>query len=63
MTAKTAQAPAANANLNANLFAALRAAFPADLDATAIEPADGPGAPAFYTWRDLDRATAQVPAS
>ncbi len=60
MTAKTAQAPAANANLNANLFAALRAAFPADLDATAIETADGPGALAFYTWRDLDRATARI---
>ena len=64
MTAKTAQAPAHNAhidaNRNANLFAALRAAFPADLDATAIETADGPGAPAFYTWRDLDRATARI---
>ena len=64
MTAKTAQASASNAhidaNLNANLFAALRAAFPADLDATAIETADGPGAPAFYTWRDLDRATARI---
>ncbi|MGI9153080.1 MAG: AMP-binding protein, partial [Rubrivivax sp.] len=64
MTAKTAQASAYNAhidaNRNANLFAALRAAFPADLDATAIETADGPGAPAFYTWRDLDRATARI---
>ena len=56
MTAKTAKAPAANANL----FAALRGAFPADLDATAIETADGPGAPAFYTWRDLDHATARI---
>ena len=43
-----------------NLFAALRGAFPADLDGTAIETADGPGAPLFYTWRDLDRATAQL---
>ena len=30
-----------------NLYAALRAAFPADLDATAVETADGAGAPAF----------------
>lgn len=45
---------------NQNLFAALRAAFPADLDAVAIETADGPGAPLFYTWRDLDRATAMI---
>ena len=43
--------------MNSNLFAALRGAFPADLDATAIEAADGGG---FYTWRDLDRATAMI---
>ena len=46
--------------MNQNLFAALRAAFPADLDATAIETADGPGAPRFYTWRDLERGTAML---
>ncbi len=45
---------------NANLFGALRAAFPADLDTTAIETADGPGAPHHYSWRDLDRATAMM---
>jgi len=45
---------------NDNLFAALRSAFPADLDATAIETADGPGAPRRYSWRDLDRATAMI---
>lgn len=28
--------------MNQNLFAALRAAFPADVSATAIETADGP---------------------
>ena len=44
---------------NQNLFAALRAAFPADLDATAIETGDTP-APLFYTWRDLDRASARI---
>ncbi len=45
---------------NHNLFAALRAAFPADLDATAIEVADGPGAGGCYTWRDLDRGSAML---
>src|SRR5512139_1849683 len=45
---------------NGNLFAALRAAFPGDLDAVAIETGDGPGAPLAYTWRDLDRASAMI---
>ena len=44
--------------VNANLFCALRAAFPADLDTIAIETADG--APLYYTWRDLDRGTAML---
>ncbi len=44
---------------NQNLFAALRAAFPAELDATAIETCDTP-APLFYTWRDIDRASARI---
>ena len=39
-----------------NLFAALRAAFPADLDAVAIETDNG----LFYTWRDLDQGTAKL---
>ncbi len=42
-----------------NLFIALREAFPADLDATAIEAIDGAGS-GFYTWRDLDRSTAMI---
>ena len=42
-----------------NLFAALRAAFPSDLDATAIETADTP-LPLLYTWRDLERGTAMM---
>jgi malonyl-CoA/methylmalonyl-CoA synthetase len=46
-------------NGSANLFAALRAAFPADLDATAIEVADAE-APLSYSWRDLERATAML---
>ncbi len=43
-------------SLNHNLFAALRAAFPADLDAVAIETDNG----LHYSWRDLDRATAML---
>lgn len=45
---------------NQNLFVALRDAFPRDLDRTAIETADSAGAPLFYTWRDIDRATARI---
>jgi malonyl-CoA/methylmalonyl-CoA synthetase len=41
---------------NANLLAALRAAFPADLDQVAVETDDG----LRYSWRDLDRATAML---
>lgn len=41
---------------NANLFTALRAAFPSDLDAVAIETDNG----LSYSWRDLDRATAML---
>jgi len=44
---------------NRNLFSALRAAFPADLDAVAIETADTPR-PLAYTWRDLDRGSAMI---
>ena len=43
---------------NANLYSALRAAFPADLDATAIECADG--AALSYSWSDLERGTAML---
>ena len=41
---------------NQNLFVALRGAFPADLDRTAVETDDG----LVYSWRDLERATAMV---
>jgi malonyl-CoA/methylmalonyl-CoA synthetase len=44
---------------NHNLYAALRAAFPADLEATAIETADT-ATPLFYSWRDLERGTAML---
>ena len=39
-----------------NLFAALRAAFPANLDSIAVETDHGLN----YTWRDLDRASAMM---
>jgi malonyl-CoA/methylmalonyl-CoA synthetase len=42
-----------------NLFCALRAAFPDDADAIAIETADTPD-PLYYTWRDLERGTAML---
>jgi malonyl-CoA/methylmalonyl-CoA synthetase len=45
--------------MNGNLFDALRAAFPSDLDSTAIETADTPE-PLRYTWRDLERGTAML---
>ncbi len=41
---------------NNNLFAALRAALPSDLDAVAIEADNGLN----YSWRDLERATAMM---
>ncbi|MCY1166604.1 Long-chain-fatty-acid--CoA ligase [compost metagenome] len=41
---------------NHNLFAALRAAFPASLDSIAVEADNGLN----YSWRDLDRATAMM---
>ncbi len=44
---------------NDNLFVALRAAFPADLQTTAIETADSPE-PLFYSWADLERGTAML---
>ncbi len=49
-------------NQNANLFSALRAGFPADLDRVAIETADAnvDTASLHYTWRDLDRGTAML---
>jgi len=47
---------------NHNLFVALRAAFPADLQSTAIETADSAGTtePLYYSWADLERGTAML---
>ncbi len=41
---------------NNNLFAALRAAFPEDLDTIAVETDNG----LYYSWRDLERGTAML---
>ncbi len=43
-------------NESFNLYQALRAAFPAALDDTAVETDDGQ----FYTWRDLERGSAML---
>ena len=43
-----------------NLFEALRAAFPADLEQIAVETTSPQGEPLLYTWRDLDRASARM---
>jgi malonyl-CoA/methylmalonyl-CoA synthetase len=45
---------------NHNLFAALRAAFPADLDQIAVETADSADEPMHHSWRDLERASAML---
>ena len=42
--------------MNQNLYAALRAAFPNDLNAIAIETDDGLN----YSWSDLERASAMI---
>jgi malonyl-CoA/methylmalonyl-CoA synthetase len=44
---------------NANLFVALRKAFPADLSQVAVQCVDTPE-PLHYTWADLDRASAML---
>ncbi|MEN5179680.1 malonyl-CoA synthase [Comamonas testosteroni] len=45
---------------NDNLFCALRAAFPKDLDAIAVETTSASGEPLNYSWRDLDRMSARI---
>jgi hypothetical protein len=43
---------------HSNLFVALRDNFPDDRDEIAIETCDGPAL--YYTWRDIDRASARI---
>jgi malonyl-CoA/methylmalonyl-CoA synthetase len=47
---------------NKNLFAAVRAAFPENLDAVAIESAESSTGATLrnYTWRELDEQTARI---
>ena len=45
---------------NRNLFAALRAAFPQDLQKWAVEAIGADGASLFYSWADLDRGSARM---
>ena len=42
--------------MNHNLYAALRAQFPSQLDSIAVETDDG----LSYSWRDLERASAML---
>ncbi|HEY3636312.1 MAG TPA: malonyl-CoA synthase [Caldimonas sp.] len=46
-----------SAAANSNLFVALRAGFPEDLDRTAIETVESG---LCYSWRDIERATAML---
>lgn len=48
--------------MNNNLFAAIRAAFPPDLNAVAIESADSATGATLrrYSWRDIDEQTARI---
>ena len=47
---------------NRNLFAAIHAAFPTNLSATAIEAADNASGTTLkhYTWQDIDEQTARI---
>ena len=46
--------------MNHNLFTALRADFPKDMDAVAVESVISADAGLNYSWRDIDRATAMM---
>ena len=45
---------------NANLYAILASGFRADPSACAIEAVDGEGGSLYYTWGDIDRASARL---
>ncbi len=45
---------------DSNLFVALRAAFPVDLDEVAVEAVSPSGEPLNYSWRDLERMSARI---
>lgn len=43
-----------------NLYQALRAGFPSDLDAPAVSTSDEGSVPLHYSWRDLERGSAML---
>ncbi|HPU50899.1 MAG TPA: malonyl-CoA synthase [Burkholderiaceae bacterium] len=45
---------------NANLYSVLAAGFPSDASACAIEAIDAQGNSLYYTWSDIDRASARL---
>jgi malonyl-CoA/methylmalonyl-CoA synthetase len=45
---------------NDNLYAHLRAAFPKELDAVAVETCDGATPGLKYAWRDIERGSAMI---
>ena len=51
-----------DAMTNNNIFAAIRNAFPGNLDAVAIEAADSSSGATLrrFTWRELDEQTARI---
>ena len=56
MSSKPAGAPTNDTLDNANLYCALRASFPTDLEQVAVETDSG----LCYSWRDLERASAML---
>jgi malonyl-CoA/methylmalonyl-CoA synthetase len=52
--------PSATTTTNANLYAQLAANFPADTQACAIEAIAADGTPRYFTWQDIDHATAKL---
>ena len=50
----------AQPHMNHNLYTHLRAGFPADLAATALETIDAGRATATYSWADLEQGSAQM---
>ena len=55
----TTPLPRTTASADASLFTALRAAFPADLDAVGIDAADAVP-PRHWRWREIDAASARI---
>jgi malonyl-CoA/methylmalonyl-CoA synthetase len=52
--------PSTTTTTNTNLYAQLAANFPADTQACAIEAFAADGTPRYFTWQDIDHATAKL---